>query len=193
MYRELTDQEIITGCANGEHQALNELITKFYPVVMRICVSILGVRDVEDHAQEIFMNILQRSGKLAEVTSLFGWIYRITVNECRDVIRRQKIRRLISLSGYSQDRVDKLVIEDEMMSKHIEDQELWTMLQATLQQLEPRYRELVVLRDMEGLSYEEIAQITGTSLGLVKSRLFRAREILGKKMRVLSGEEEYVQ
>ncbi|OPZ71017.1 MAG: ECF RNA polymerase sigma factor SigE [bacterium ADurb.Bin478] len=139
------------------------------------------------------MNVLQHSGKMAEVTSLFGWIYRITVNECRDVIRRQKPRRFLFFSSLPEDRIEALVIENETMSKHIEDQELWTMLQTTLQELEPRYRELVVLRDMEGLSYREIAQITGTSLGLVKSRLFRAREIIGKKIRDLSGEVEYVQ
>ncbi|MCI0693823.1 RNA polymerase sigma factor [candidate division KSB1 bacterium] len=180
---EMAEAEIIAGGRAGDRHALNELVKRYQPAVLRVCVSLIGSRDVEDLVQDIFIKILRRLNTFEGRSALFTWIYEITVNQCRDELRRRKRRRWFSLQALPEETVERVAVEEESVSAQIEANELRDNLRRELNKLEPKYRELVVLRDLEGLGYDEIARISGTDEKLVKSRLYQARQILSTKMK----------
>lgn len=179
----LSEAELLAGCRAGNHAALNELIKRYHPAVLRVCVSLVGSRDVEDLVQEIFIKILRRLGTFEGRAAVFTWIYEITVNHCRDELRRRKRQRWFSLQSLPTETVEQITADDISASDYLEAEELHTHLQKALRQLEPKYRELIVLRDLEGLSYEEVAKISRIDEKRVKSRLYQARQALAAKMK----------
>lgn len=180
---EMTEAEIIAGGRAGDRHALNELVKRYQPAVLRVCVSLIGSRDVDDLVQDIFIKILRRLNTFEGRSALFTWIYEITVNQCRDELRRRKRRRWFSLQALPEETVERVAVEEESVSAQIEANELRDNLRRELSKLEPKYRELVVLRDLEGLGYDEVAKISGIDEKLVKSRLYQARQILAAKMK----------
>lgn len=180
---EMTEAEMIAGSRAGNRAALNALAKRYQPAVLRICVSLLGSRDVDDLVQEIFIKILRRLNTFEGRSSLFTWIYEIAVNQCRDELRRRKRRRWFSLQALPEETVERVFAEEEGVSAQLEASELRNNLHRELKQLDQKYRELVVLRDLEGLGYDEIAKISGIDEKLVKSRLYQARQILAAKMK----------
>lgn len=177
------EAELLAACRAGKPEALNELVRRYHGAVLRVCVSLVGSRDVDDLVQEIFIKILRRLDTFAGRSAFFTWIYEITVNHCRDELRRRKRQRWLSLHNLPAETVAQIKADDALASELIETEELHAHLHAALQQLEPKYRELIVLRDLENLSYEEIAQIKRMDEKLVKSRLYQARQALADKMR----------
>jgi RNA polymerase sigma-70 factor (ECF subfamily) len=179
----LAEAELLAGCRAGNSEALNELARRYHTAVLRVCVSLLGSRDVDDLVQDIFIKILRRLDTFAGRSALFTWMYEITVNHCRDELRRRKRKRWFSLQNLPAETVEEIKADEISASEHLETEELHAHLHAALKQLEPKYRELIVLRDLEGLSYEEIAQIQKLDEKLVKSRLYQARQALAQKMK----------
>jgi RNA polymerase sigma-70 factor (ECF subfamily) len=178
----LTEAELLEGCRAGKPEALNELVRRYHTAVLRVCVSLLGSRDVDDLVQEIFIKILRRLDSFAGRSALFTWMYEITVNHCRDELRRRKRRRWFSLQSLPTETVEQIKADEISASERLETEELHAHLHAALKQLDPKYRELIVLRDLEGLSYGEIARIQKLDEKLVKSRLYQARQALAEKM-----------
>jgi RNA polymerase sigma-70 factor (ECF subfamily) len=181
--QELSEAEMIAGCRAGNRAALEELVKRYQTAVLRVCVSLIGSRDVEDLVQDIFIKILRRIRAFEGRSSLFTWIYEIAANHCRDELRRRKRRRWFSLQSLPQETMEQITTVDETISDEMEAGELRRHLRQALNELDPKYRELVVLRDLEGLSYEEIAKISGIAVKLVKSRLHQARQLLAEKMK----------
>jgi RNA polymerase sigma-70 factor (ECF subfamily) len=181
--QELSEAEMIAGCRAGNRAALEELVKRYQTAVLRVCVSLIGSRDVEDLVQDIFIKILRRIRAFEGRSSLFTWIYEIAANHCRDELRRRQRRRWFSLQSLPQETMAQITTVDETISDEMEAGELRRHLRHTLNELDPKYRELVVLRDLEGLSYEEIAKISGIAVKLVKSRLHQARQLLAEKMK----------
>lgn len=178
----LAEAELLEACRAGKAAALNELVRRYHSAVLRVCVSLIGSRDVDDLVQDIFIKILRRIDTFAGRSALFTWIYEITVNQCRDELRRRKRQRWFSLQSLSTETLESLKADEVLASEQLETEELHRHLRAALNQLEPKYRELVVLRDWEGLSYEEIAKIQKVDEKLVKSRLYQARQTLAGKL-----------
>jgi RNA polymerase sigma-70 factor (ECF subfamily) len=178
----LAEAELIEGCRAGNREALNELIKRYHAAVLRVCVSLIGSRDVDDLVQDIFIKILRRFNAFEGRSSIFTWIYEITVNHCRDELRRRKRRRWFSLQNLPPETVEQIPTDEVLASDKMEADELQKRLHAALNQLEPKYRELIVLRDLEGLRYEEIAAIKKIDEKLVKSRLYQARQALAAGM-----------
>ncbi len=189
----LSEAELLAGCRAGQPQALAELIKRYQPAVLRVCISIVGSHDVDDLVQEIFIKILQRLDRFEGRSALFTWIYEVTVNHCRDELRRRKRRRWFSLQALPQEVVERIPADEKPAADRLESDEVEQHLHREINKLKPKYRELVVLRDLEGLSYEEIAQICKIDVKLVKSRLFEARRVLAQKMRMFTEEAPHVQ
>ncbi|MDZ7267463.1 MAG: RNA polymerase sigma factor [candidate division KSB1 bacterium] len=187
----LSETELLAGCRAGRPDALAELVKRYQPAVLRICVSLLGSREVDDVVQDIFIKILRRCDRFAGRAALFTWIYEITLNHCRDELRRRKRKRWFSLQALPAAVTDKLTEDEPPLSEQIEAEELQRHLHHEIQQLKPKHRELVVLRDLEGLTYEEIAGISGIDVKLVKSRLYEARQILSRKMKAYAEEASH--
>jgi RNA polymerase sigma-70 factor (ECF subfamily) len=179
----LTEIELIEGCRAGNREALNELVKRYHTAVLRVCVSLIGSRDVDDLVQDIFIKILRRFEAFEGRSSIFTWIYEITVNHCRDELRRRKRRRWFSLQNLPAETVEQFASDEASASDRLEADERRAHLRHALNRLEPKYRELIVLRDLEGLSYEEIAKISKLEVKLIKSRLYQARQALSEKMK----------
>ena len=172
---------IILAGKQGDRAALTKLIEHFAPSVHRLIYSI--VRDsglVEDLAQETFVKMLMAFEHYEFRAPFRSWLMRIAVNTCRDHLRKKKVRSIMSYFKTNEDTDEQQSFVDDapdpstVLDKH-ERQEI---LMNALQKLSETSRMILVLRELEQLSYEEIVQILGWKMGTVKSRLFRARQEL---------------
>jgi RNA polymerase sigma-70 factor (ECF subfamily) len=180
----MEDQELISKSHAGDLEAFNELVERYQRLVYNVSLRMLGdSATAEDATQDTFFSAYKAIDKFRG-GSFKAWILRIATNSCRDRFRAAKRSRLISL--------DALLLESEPLSmangsESPEDyalrQELGRTLSEGLTSLPEDQRLAVVLFDIQGLTYEEVAEAFGCSLGTVKSRLSRGRMRLRDFMR----------
>ena len=173
-----SDEVLITLVHQGEHGAYRILVERYQERIRNLIYSIFHEREiVDDLSQEVFIKAYEALSQFRFQSSFYTWLYRIAVNKSRDELRKRKVRRWFSLQTMmeSSDRelASKIVVEPH-------DKESQELLAAGLQSLPEKYRVAIVLKDIDGLSYEEIAEIMECELGTVKSRLSRARQMLRK-------------
>ncbi|MGI5920739.1 MAG: RNA polymerase sigma factor [Syntrophomonadaceae bacterium] len=185
----LSDVELVKRSLDADARAFEELVSRYQNKVYALAFRYMGNEDdAYDMAQESFIKAY-RSLRSFKGDSNFGtWIYRITTNVCLDELRRRK-RRLLPLSldeplaTKDGDTVDKEVADPNPTADVIyERKETSQYIHNILSQIKIEHRAVIVLRDMMDLTYEEIAEILNCSVGTVKSRLSRARNILRKKL-----------
>lgn len=182
-----TDEKVlIERAAKGDGQAFSELMTaqegRMYAVALRMC----GHReDAQDCLQEAMLRIYRSISSFKGQSSFATWVYRITMNTCLDELRRSKRRKASSLD----ERIEAgwAPVEDmDTPEHHAMRSEQRRALDRAIQELPEDMRSAVVLRDIQGCSYDEIAGILGTNVGTIKSRISRARarlrEILSAQM-----------
>lgn len=168
----------------GGERAYEELIARFQQPVFTLAVRLLNDRgEAADVVQEVFLKIFRNIASFRGQSSLKTWIYRITVNEAHNARRwffRHRRREVELETGAEEERDWEDVIPDGSRSPFdmTFDREQQALIQAALERINPSFRETVVLRDIADLSYEEIAEVLGISLGTVKSRILRGREAL---------------
>jgi RNA polymerase sigma-70 factor (ECF subfamily) len=185
---EAEDLRLIEALRGGSDAAYEELIQRFQQPVYALALRLLDDQgEACDVVQEVFLKVFRNIGSFRGQSSLKTWIYRITVNEAHNARRwffRHR-RREVELDQSQDDSRDwKEVIADGSRSPFdvAFDREQHVMIEAALERINPIFREAVVLRDITDLSYEEIAEILGVSLGTVKSRILRGREALREKL-----------
>lgn len=175
------DYQLVEAFREGDEQAFEELVRRYQRQVANIIYLTLGNRDeVEDLSQEVFIRVYKSLTKFERDASLYSWIYRIAVNLCIDEIRRKKIKRTLSLEFFSEGK-----LEEEKKNKSqtsaadgVLAKEKRQVILDALQKLSPVHRTVIVLREYEDLTYEQIAKTLHISTQAVKSRIFRAREEL---------------
>lgn len=172
----------------GTESAYEELLGRFQQPVYNLAIRLLGdSTEAADVVQEVFLKVFRNIGSFRGHSTLKTWIYRITVNEAHNARRwffRHR-RREVELDTNPDDtRHWKEAIPDRRRSPYevAVEREQHVMIEAALDRLNPIFREAVVLRDITGLSYEEIAEILNVSLGTVKSRILRGREALREQL-----------
>ena len=184
------DQELIERFLGGDDQAFARLVIRYQHKVHNLCFRILGDRDeAMDMAQEVFLTV-HKSLKDFRGESLFStWIFRVTVNHCKNRIKylgRRKYYQSLSLDQPQELSEGEVYFELEDTSPGPESQvaseEVQELVQAAINSLDPDHRLAIILRDIQELSYEEIAQVLGIKVGTVKSRIHRARNELKKKL-----------
>jgi RNA polymerase sigma-70 factor (ECF subfamily) len=177
-WAERADWELAQGHRWGETAAFDEVYRRFATLVHGLSYRLSGDAErAEDLSQEVFIRIFRHLGRFDGRSSLKTWIYRVTVNHCRSKLSRRRWP-MQSLAEDDAERGVQLVDprrgpEDRTLA----DDAGRTVSQA-LSQVKPQFREAVVLRDLEGLSYEEIAQVLGVRIGTVRSRIARGRDSL---------------
>ena len=137
--------------------------------------------DARDMAQEAFIRAFNSLGSFRGESKFSVWLYRLTSNICIDFLRGRAKRRTVSLSWEDEDGDEgELEIPDERFSPEagLERSELREAVRRGLEQLTPEYREILLLREINGLSYDEIGRALNLEEGTVKSRIFRARKKL---------------
>ncbi len=176
---------------DGERRAFDELIRLHQRQVFNLCFRILGDYDeADDCAQEVFIKV-SRNLKGFRFESAFGtWLYRIIVNTCKNRLTsldyRLKSRKIrIDMERDMDQQSQPIEIEDKSQSpaRELISKELDRLIQRAINALPDRQKLVIVLRDIEGRSYEEIGEITGFKLGTVKSKLSRAREQLRESLK----------
>ncbi|MCD8391374.1 MAG: sigma-70 family RNA polymerase sigma factor [Firmicutes bacterium] len=176
--------DVIKRCKNGDRQAFNEIFTQYQTQVVNMSYSLLSNReDALDAAQEVFVRVYRGIGGFKEKSSFSTWLYRITTNVCSDFLRKRQrsINALsISVNADEDDRDTDIPDNSPTPEEHAELNERQKALYAALGELKEEYRIVITLFDIEGLSYEEISQITKAPIGTIKSRLNRARSALKK-------------
>jgi RNA polymerase sigma-70 factor, ECF subfamily len=186
---ELEDKEearFIARLASRDERAFNELVVLYQERVFRILLRMLGRRDeAEDMAQEVFVQVFKAVSTFRGDSKLSTWIYRIAVNLCKNRVKYLKRRRT-----EAQDEYEALAERSSMSGSGVtagdiarpdqlvEGMQLERVVQLCIMELEPDFREVLVLRDVEDLSYDELCEVTGLPDGTVKSRLHRARAML---------------
>lgn len=181
---EADDLRLVEQLREGAESAYEELLTRFQQPVYALAFRLLSNQaEAGDVVQEVFLKVFRNIGSFRGQSTLKTWIYRITVNEAHNARRwffRHR-RREVELDNEPEEaRNWKEIIPDRNRSPYqmAVDREQQVMIEAALERINPIFREAVVLRDITDLSYEEIAEIIGVSLGTVKSRILRGREAL---------------
>lgn len=137
--------------------------------------------DAADIAQEVFLRVYRALPDFKEESAVTTWVYRITVNTAIDLTRKKTRRRENSLTGYGEDEeTPELDIVDESYSPELEYEktELRAALGHAIASLSEEHRKIIIMRDVNGMTYNEIGEILSLGEGTVKSRLFRARDRL---------------
>nr|WP_204618930.1 sigma-70 family RNA polymerase sigma factor [Desulforadius tongensis] len=184
----MDDQQLIERSKSGDYIAFEELVRRYENKVYNVAYRFVGNHaDASDLAQEAFIKIYQALGSFRGDSSFMTWIYHITANVCRDELRRRQKKQTISLDDDFQDK-DNLPLILSLSSdkpgpeEEIERMELREQVQQCLNMLSDEHRLILIMREMQQLSYDEIAKVLGCSLGTVKSRLSRARMAFKQKM-----------
>ena len=179
------EEALVERASRGDLSAFEALVrayeTKLYNVALRM---VSDSEDAMDIVQEVFLKAHQALPGFRGDSKFSTWIYRICMNASLDHLRRRKKAQVYSLDApveFSDSEVQRQV-EDPVDSTEdlVEAKFLGEKLFAILDDLEPHYRAVLILCDVQGYSYQEIAEILDTSLGTVKSRIHRARNILRK-------------
>ena len=186
------EDELITGLCHGDDDAYEILIQRYQqPVYNLVCRLLNDPSDASDIVQEVFLKIFRNIRSFRRGSSLKTWIYRITVNEAynhrRWFSRHQRQEVAFGPDEGAPAHADSFADPGRSPFEQAAGSETRALVEAALEQLNPKFRAAVVLRDIEDLSYEEIAAVLEVSLGTVKSRILRGREALRK---VLEGRLE---
>ena len=180
--------ELMAGLRQGREEAYERLITIYQQPVFNLVYRLLSdPSDTGDVVQEVFLKVFRNIHAFRGQSSLKTWIYRIALNEAHNRRRwfarhrRQEVE-LENEDDHSRSYQETLADTGSSPFDLTLSSEAYALLEEALAALSPAFREAVVLRDMEELSYEEIADVLNISLGTVKSRILRGREALRKEL-----------
>ena len=180
------EQELISRSQRGDLTAFNELVERYQGQVFNLALRMLGSEAwAADAAQETFISAY-RAMKGFRGGSFRSWILRIAANATRDLLRAAKSRKADSLEALELESGSLPPSREESPEEHALRAELAAEIQQSLDSLSQDQRLALVLIDIQGFSYEEAAQVTGASLGTVKSRLSRARHEMRDLLRARS-------
>ncbi len=189
------EEELVERLKRRDEAAFTELIRLYEKRIFQLLLRMLGDRgEAEDVAQDVFLTVFKSIDSFRGDSKLSTWLYRIATNHCKNRIKylerraRGKKTELDDLSEH-----ERLESVSMSASAHVarpdqqaEANQMEAIMRRAISELDEEQRELVILRDVENLSYEEIQEITGLPEGTVKSRLHRARLSLAKTVRAAS-------
>jgi RNA polymerase sigma-70 factor (ECF subfamily) len=188
-----TDEELIDLFQRGDGRAFDALVARYKDQLVNFAFRFVGDYDAADEvAQETFLRVYRNKHAYKPVAKFSTWIYTIASNLAKSEIRRRKRHSMFSLSGRSRGDEEKEVeLPDESSRTDGEAERalLAELIQKALDSVPAKYKEIVILRYVQEMSYEEISAITGLNPGTVKSRLNRARERLQKLLKGVAVEE----
>lgn len=173
------DIQLIESFKAGEEPAFDAIVERYQNLVYNVLYSFAVSRgDLEDIAQEVFIKVYQNIGSFSFRSSFRTWLYRVAMNTAIDFVRKRKARPVIAIEELGEDITALLKRPDSSAADRASDDRKLQLIRTLIDKLPDKYRNVVILRDIEGLSYQEIANVLKCSVGTVESRLFRARERL---------------
>ncbi len=183
-YQNTQEGALVRRAQAGEEAAFREIVERYQSKVFSIIHGIVRQRnDVEDIAQQVFAKVFLSLRSFDFRSSLITWIYKITVNECFDYLRKRKVRKLVYESDLSEDEVRRVENSEPVIDRQQpQDAKLARRdyLLKLLARVSEEERNLLMMKEVEGYSVEELAQMTGMNENTIKVKLFRARQKLVK-------------
>lgn len=175
---------LVRRCQAGDQQAFQEIVERHQSKVFSIIYGIVRSRnDAEDIAQQVFTKVYFSIKNFDLRSSLLTWIYKITVNECYDYLRKQKVRRLVYEADMSEEESQRLQNTESPASRRVpidQDLERRDFVVKLLMKVPEEDRMLLIEKEVEGRTVEELAATTGLNENTIKVKLFRARQKLVK-------------
>jgi len=181
MSEEETDEQLVARAQNGDKRAFELLVRKYQHKILQLVGRLVGDGDAPDVAQDTFIKAYRALHGFRGQSAFYTWLYRIGINTAKNHLiarGRRPAGQDIDIADAEQyghtehlsdvDTPESVALSDEIRSKVVE----------VIQRLPPDLRQAITLRELEGLSYEEIAQIMDCPIGTVRSRIFRAREAI---------------
>lgn len=186
--RRIRENELIDRALAGDEAAFSEIIGLYKGKIAATVYSILGKEYVEEISHEAFMRAFNSIRNYRRDSSFYTYLVRITVNLCRDEIRRKQIRRIFNFTEIFS-RNDSYEVQDQIRTGTASDpvnifdaSETVEIVREEMGNLPPILRVAVTMREIDGLSYNEIAKLLKISVGTAKTRVFRARQVLREKL-----------
>jgi RNA polymerase sigma factor (sigma-70 family) len=181
------DRQLIDMALQGDEKAFETLLNKYRNLVFSIMIKMVrNHQEAEDLTQEAFMKAFNSLSFFNDEFAFSTWLMKIASNNCIDYLRKRKLRTY-SIHEPIQYKDEKIEIDipdhEPTPEKHLLQNERAEMIQTAIDELPERYRYVILLRHKEEKSYEEISEILNLPLGTVKAQIFRAREILNKKLK----------
>ena len=189
------ESELVTELQAGSETAFDWLVTHYHGPVYNLILGMLGdTSDAADSAQEVFLKAFKGIRSFRQGSSLKTWLYRIAIREALNHRRwfKRHLQKNISLDAEPAEGCAPMDIEDlsatpfDLLAAH----EIQVAVQGALQQVPDVFRSAVILRDLEGLSYEEVAEVLDCSVGTVKSRILRGRRALREMLEPILGDRQ---
>ena len=179
---DLPDAKVVAECKKGKERAFEILYTRYSGKVYAIAYSITKNREEAlDVVQDAFTKVFKHLGRFKGDSSFYTWLYRITMNLCIDITRKRKRGRTAEyIDGRQEVKDSDLVMENP--GESYSRKELMDHLKSAIEQLPDYHKQVIIMREIGGMSYEEIAKATKVSRGTVMSRLFHARRKVREKM-----------
>ena len=183
----MDDRELVRRAQHGDKEAFEVLVQRNQGRVFGVAGGILRNReDVEDIAQQVFLKAYFSLKRFDQRSAFSTWLYKITVNECWDLMRKRKVRPLVYESELTEEQAQMYLAAEgktEPAPDVRERLETRQQLDRWLECLEERDRVMLVLKEVQGFTVEEIAEIMGINSNTVKVRLFRARQRIAERIR----------
>jgi RNA polymerase sigma-70 factor, ECF subfamily len=183
-YENTPEGALVRRAQAGDEVAFREIVERYQTKVFSIIHGIVRQRnDVEDIAQQVFAKVYLSLKNFDFRSSLITWIYKITTNECFDYLRKRKVRKLVYESDMSEDevrRVENSEPANERQAPADVDLARRDYITKLLSRVSEEERNLLMLKEVEGHSVEELAEMTGMNENTIKVKLFRARQKLVK-------------
>ncbi len=183
-YKNTEEAILVRRVQAGDELAFREVVDRYQSKVFSIIFGILrNHNDAEDIAQQVFAKIYFSIKNFDFRSSLLTWIYKITVNECYDYLRKKKVRKLVYESDFTEEeaqRMERAEPGSEHQTPLDADLAQRDLVVKLLEKVSPEDRQLLMLKEVEGHSVEELAQMTGMNENTIKVKLFRARQKLVK-------------
>lgn len=188
--RALEDRQLIREILQGDTAQYRKLVEKYQYRVINLVACVTGNRnEAEDIAQKIFIKVFYSLKRFDPTLPFFPWLYRVSVNHCYDELRRSRRKKQTFFSDLEPVEAEFAMEPNGRPDRSLEREKLAGMVHKLLFSLPPHYREALILKDIGEHSYEEMAEILGCSMQAVRLKVFRARNILRKKITNLMKEE----
>ncbi len=196
---EPTDEELIERFQHGDLYAFDMIVRRYKDQLLNFVYRFVGnMEEAEDIVQETFLRVYRNRQAYKRIAKFSTWIYTIAGNLARTELRKRKRRRIFSITDLGYEDKD-YEISDEVFNpeSHVDSRMQEEIIQREINKLPPKFREVIILRDVQELSYEEISKILNVPIGTVKSRVNRGRlklqerltKILGRRIQPPPSEE----
>jgi RNA polymerase sigma-70 factor (ECF subfamily) len=180
----MEESKLVELAKSGDRQALAQLVKNNEQTVYNFSFKICRNRDKAEHImQETFFSMIKSLHQFDGNSKISTWLYRIVSNHCLMLARKDKSKTFVSIDNDDELYEDKYTADwSNIPNQNVENTELKKILDESIDKLSPEYRIVFLLRDVEGLSTEETAELTELTVPAVKSRLHRARAFLRKEL-----------